>query len=168
MDTWTLMSGNTDRLFHLVFCWVHSLNKYVLSAFCMSLTYCCFSFEDDKSQDPENGSELTLGFTISNWQHQDQNENCLTPGSKAITSYLWSISIWLKPLDLLLDVFLPFFLSFLFSFISLFMAVLDFHCCTRAFSSCGEGGYSSLRCAGFSLQWLLLLRSTGSRAHGLQ
>ena len=27
-------------------------------------------------------------------------------------------------------------------------------------------GYSSLRCAGFSLQWLLLLRSTGSRPTG--
>ena len=26
-----------------------------------------------------------------------------------------------------------------------------------------SGGYSSLRCAGFSSQWLLLLRSTGSR-----
>ena len=31
-----------------------------------------------------------------------------------------------------------------------------------------SGGYSSLRCAGFSLQWLLLLQSTGSRAHWLQ
>ena len=38
-----------------------------------------------------------------------------------------------------------------------------------------SGGYSSLRCTGFSLRWLLLLRSTGSRrtgsvivAHGLQ
>ena len=37
-----------------------------------------------------------------------------------------------------------------------------------------SGGYSSLRCAGFSMQWLLLLWSTGSRhagsvvvAHGL-
>ena len=37
-----------------------------------------------------------------------------------------------------------------------------------------SGGYSSLRCAGFSLRWLLFLRSTGSRhtgsvavAHGL-
>ena len=29
-----------------------------------------------------------------------------------------------------------------------------------------SGGYSSLRCAGFSLQWLLLLRSTGSRHTG--
>ena len=29
-------------------------------------------------------------------------------------------------------------------------------------------GYSSLRCVGFSLQWLLLLRSTGPRVCGLQ
>ena len=29
-----------------------------------------------------------------------------------------------------------------------------------------SGDYSSLRCAGFSLQWLLLLRSTGSRHSG--
>ena len=31
-----------------------------------------------------------------------------------------------------------------------------------------SGGHSSLRCAGFSLRWPLLLQSTGSRAHGLQ
>ena len=29
-----------------------------------------------------------------------------------------------------------------------------------------SGGYASLRCAGFSLQWLLLLRSTSSRRVG--
>ena len=29
-----------------------------------------------------------------------------------------------------------------------------------------SGGYSSLPCAGFSLQWLLLLQSTGSRHTG--
>ena len=29
-----------------------------------------------------------------------------------------------------------------------------------------RGGYSSLQCAGFSLRWLLLLRSTGSRRMG--
>ena len=29
-----------------------------------------------------------------------------------------------------------------------------------------SGGYSSLRCVGFSLQWLLLLQSTGSRRAG--
>ena len=30
-----------------------------------------------------------------------------------------------------------------------------------------SGGYSSLPCAGFSLQWLLLLRSTSSRCMGI-
>ena len=30
-----------------------------------------------------------------------------------------------------------------------------------------SGGYSSLRCMGFSLQWILLLRSMGSRRAGL-
>ena len=35
--------------------------------------------------------------------------------------------------------------------------------CVGSFSG---WGYSSLRCAGFSLQWLLLLRSTGSRRTG--
>ena len=30
-----------------------------------------------------------------------------------------------------------------------------------------SGGYSSLWCAGFSLQWLLLLQSTGSRCAGI-
>ena len=29
-----------------------------------------------------------------------------------------------------------------------------------------SGGYFSLRCAGFSLRWLLLLQSTGSRRMG--
>ena len=46
------------------------------------------------------------------------------------------------------------------------MAALGLRCCTRAFSSCGERGYSLLRHAGVSLRWLLLLRSTalGARA----
>ena len=30
----------------------------------------------------------------------------------------------------------------------------------------GSGGYSSLRCTGFSLWWLPLLRGTGSRLQG--
>ena len=29
-----------------------------------------------------------------------------------------------------------------------------------------RGGYSSLQCVGFSLRWLLLLQSTGSRCAG--
>ena len=48
----------------------------------------------------------------------------------------------------------------LFFKILLFFAVLGLCCCARAW------GYSSSWCAGFSLQWLLLLRSTGSRRTG--
>ena len=53
--------------------------------------------------------------------------------------------------------------SYLFFF---FLVALGLRCCAWAFSSCGEGVYSSLWCAGFSLQWLLLLWSTGSRHTG--
>ena len=56
----------------------------------------------------------------------------------------------------------------------LFLAALGLHCCPRTFSSCGKRGYSLLQCTGFSLRWLLLLRSTAPRragsvvvAHGL-
>ena len=59
-------------------------------------------------------------------------------------------------------------------FIYLFFAALGLHYCAQAFSSYDQWGISSLWCAGFSLQWLLLLRSTSSRltgsvvvAHGL-
>ena len=51
-------------------------------------------------------------------------------------------------------------------FIYLFLAVLGLRCCAWAFSSWASGGYSSLQCVGFSLRWLLLLRSTGSRHEG--
>ena len=44
--------------------------------------------------------------------------------------------------------------------------MLGLRCCTRAFSSCVERGYSSLWCTGSSLPWLLMLRSTGSRRTG--
>ena len=77
---------------------------------------------------------------------------------------------------------------FFFNLFYLFiLAVLGLRCCSQAFSTCGERellfvvvhwlliavaslvavgsrGYSLLRCTGFSLQWLLLLQSTGSRA----
>ena len=55
------------------------------------------------------------------------------------------------------------FFFFLILFIYLFMAVLGLRFCARAFSSCGKWGPSSSRCAGLSLSWPLLLRSTGSR-----
>ena len=55
------------------------------------------------------------------------------------------------------------FIYFLFIY---FLAALGLHCCTRAFSSCGERGLLSLRCVGFLLWRLLLLQSMGSRCAG--
>ena len=46
--------------------------------------------------------------------------------------------------------------------IYLFLAVLGLRCCVWAFSSCGERGLLLVAVVGFSLQWLLLLWSTGS------
>ena len=49
-------------------------------------------------------------------------------------------------------------------FIHLFLAALGL-CCGLSLVA-ASGDYSSLRCAGFSLQWFLLLQSTGSRCAG--
>ena len=43
---------------------------------------------------------------------------------------------------------------------------MGLRCCTRAFSSCGKRGLLFVAVRGFSLQWLLLLRSRGSRRAG--
>ena len=56
--------------------------------------------------------------------------------------------------------------SFFKKFIYLFLAALGLRCCARAFSSCGKQGLLFLQCVGFSLRWLLLLQSTGSRLMG--
>ena len=52
-------------------------------------------------------------------------------------------------------------LIFINLFIYLYLAVLGLRCCAQAFSSCIERGYSSLRCVGFSLQWLTLIVEHG-------
>ena len=46
------------------------------------------------------------------------------------------------------------------------MAVLVFVAACGLSLVVASGGYSSLGCAGFSLQWLLLLQSKGSRCMG--
>ena len=61
------------------------------------------------------------------------------------------------------------FFSFFLFFINLF--IYFWLCCVfvaapRLSLVAAIGGYSSLRCTGFSLQWLLLLRSMGSRCTG--
>ena len=61
---------------------------------------------------------------------------------------------------------------YLFFFIDLFVYLFIFWLRSIFIAASGlsllgaSRGYSSLRCAGFSLRWLLLLRSTGSRRAG--
>ena len=60
-----------------------------------------------------------------------------------------------------------FFLFFLQSTFSFFLKFNYFYLFVAALSlCCCAWRYSSLRCTGFSLRWLLLLRSTGSRHAG--
>ena len=69
----------------------------------------------------------------------------------------------------LIELDFGFFFSLFFKFILfiyLFLTALGLRCCTWAFSSCGERGYSLLQCTDFSLWWLFLLRSTGSWSVG--
>ena len=58
------------------------------------------------------------------------------------------------------------FINLFILFYYLFLAALGLRCCARAFSSCGEQGLLFIAVPGFSLWWLLLLRSTGSRRVG--
>ena len=46
------------------------------------------------------------------------------------------------------------------------LTVLDLLCCTPVFLAVGCRGYSSLQGTGFSLWWVLLLQSTGSKCLG--
>ena len=63
--------------------------------------------------------------------------------------------------------FFPFLISFFnILFMHLFLAVLGLRCRTGFFFSCGKWELLQSRCAGFSLWWLLLFQSMGSRAHG--
>ena len=50
----------------------------------------------------------------------------------------------------------------------LFLAVLGLYCCVAFFLVAASGDYSRAQCTGFSLQWLFLLQSTGSRMLRLQ
>ena len=65
-----------------------------------------------------------------------------------------------------LKVFLFFFLiNFFFNFLIFIFWLRWVFVAARGLSLvAASGGYSSLWCAGFSLRWLLLLRSTGSRS----
>ena len=88
-------------------------------------------------------------------QSQSPNTSHPTPPSPLVSIRLFSTNIF-------------FFFNFLFIIylLCLLLAVLGLRFCVRAFSSCGEWGHSSSRCAGLSLSRPLLLRSRGSRRSG--
>ena len=67
--------------------------------------------------------------------------------------------------QLLLSSF-PFFKYYLFYFIIYFWLHWVFAAARGLSLVAASRGYSLLQCAGFSLQWLLLLQSTGSRHAG--
>ena len=65
----------------------------------------------------------------------------------------------------LLGIQFPFFNKFIYLFLFFWLCWV-FIAVHRLSLVAASGGYSSLQCAGFSLRWLLLLRSTGSRRAG--
>ena len=92
------------------------------------------------------------------------------------SSYLFEIVISF-PLDMypemgLLDHMVVLYLIFFLNLFIYFYLFIVFGCigssllCAAFSLVAASGGYSSLWCAGFSLQWLLLLQSTGSRRVG--
>ena len=127
-------------------------------------------------------SPQSLCLTLS-WPHGLQPTRLLCPwdfpGKNTGMSCHFLLHIWQKILIALwfgIGVLVvsaeqqPFFFFFKFECIWFFLKIIYFlvvlglPCCRRAFSV--SGGYSSLRYTGFSLWWLLLLRSTSSRQTG--
>ena len=58
------------------------------------------------------------------------------------------------------------FVFFFLSLFYLFLTLPDLPCCLQTLVAVSDV-YSPSRCAGFSMQWFLLLRNTGSRTPGL-
>ena len=87
---------------------------------------------------------------------------------KALQWILFSFSLFNAEVLFLIHVWkLTFFKKNTFiSVFILFLAALGLRCCARASLVALSRGYSSLWCAGFSLWWLLLLWSMGSRRMG--
>ena len=100
----------------------------------------------------ENPStQLSLSSTLEGWNSDSGGEAGLLAGLRTSSLRI------LGPNFIILFFFLIIFLN-------LFLAALGLHCCMRAFSSCSKQGLPSLRCAGFSLQWLLFC---GAQALGV-
>ena len=85
---------------------------------------------------------------------KNQKGNC----SPSSLNYLYYVNDSF-PLSLICVIFLSFLINL---FIFLWLCWVFVATCGLSLVA-GSRGYSSLRCAGFSLLWLLLLQSTGSR-----
>ena len=87
-----------------------------------------------------------------------------------VKTFIWTWSVYKKAVRLFQNkiVSILFFFFLFLYFIYLFFGRLRWvFVAARGLSLVvASGGYSSLWCAGFSLQWLLLLWSTGSRCMG--
>ena len=60
-----------------------------------------------------------------------------------------------------------YFLKYIHNLLIFILVAPGLYCCTRTFSSCNRQGLL-FQCTGFSLQWLLLLQSRGSRTWAQQ
>ena len=109
----------------------------------------------------------TRGLLVSPHKHGDiyRKDLCRAP-QKLVALLLSPLSDYIYPTrhNSELDVF--FFLN-KFIYLFIYFCLLWVFIAARGLSLVvASGDYSSLRCAGFSLQWLLLLRSTGARRTG--
>ena len=102
-----------------------------------------------------------------NWKSSVFSSGCLmhTPSLHSPQNYSTRGSSWVFPLNFNKSIFTNE-LTFKKKRFIYLLAVLGFPCCVGFSLIAANEGYSSLRCAGFSLQWLLLSRNTGSRCSG--
>ena len=130
------------------------------------------------SQDPVNQVFLCGIFTTNSWHTGDVNcssedlffstKLCTVAVPKGLIlsfhgSDMHTHTRFLKKSSLER---LFFFYKFIYLFIFYFWLCWVFVAARGLSLVAASGGHSSLRCAGFSLQWLLLLWSTGSRCTG--
>ena len=111
---------------------------------------------------------LTVAFLVSYSRYRGRESPCPTPcplGSSWILGPYWT-SLWTRVPEPVgqgcEEGPRPLILFYLFIFIFLFLAALGLHCCTRAFSSCGERGLLFVAVGG-----LLLAVASLAAEHGL-
>ena len=130
-------------------------NSVFVEGLCSSDILLCWHRLQDKTDSHRIPSRLSSGappawdpWSDSSLCHSQHLSQCMTPRGCSVN---------------LVNGFIYIFLINLFIYFWLHWVFVAEHGLSLVVVS---GGYSSLWCAGFSLQWLLLLRSTGSRHVG--